>query len=117
MKATITYYRPDPATISAVTCTSTGDADRLRRVLERAIELSGRDIWVWKPGALVSMHADTDGIRCAWRDSRAMVKYSRYIDSAWTAVAGDQSDIEHVIAECHPAPTGDHASVGAGVAP
>jgi len=98
----ITFYHANPASHSSVRCTSAAGTDesiaQLREILAHAIALSGRDHWLWSPGALISMHADADGALVAvWRDQKALVKYHRYISQAWGAVFGERSDVEHII--------------------
>jgi hypothetical protein len=96
----VTFYSLNPSSHD-VTCTTSAGTDesvaRLRKILAHAIALSGRDHWLWKPGALVSMHADADGITCTWRDQKALVKYHSYISRACDAILGERADVEHCV--------------------
>ena len=96
-----TYYRADPATPAAVICTSSAGTDegaaKLREVLAVAIGFAGRDIWTWKPGALLAMHDEGGTLVCVWRDQRALVKYHRYISQACDILLGEDLDVEHCL--------------------
>jgi hypothetical protein len=92
-----TYYRSDPATIDAVTCGSTVDVARVREALAKAIHLSGRDIWTWKPGRLLALHDGGGRLRCTWADNQSMAKYARYLDLAWELCTGSD-ELEHELA-------------------
>jgi hypothetical protein len=94
-----TFYRADPATIVSVQCSSMGDVGMVREALARAIEMSGRDIWTWKPGRLVALRDDGAGrLVCTWADRQSMAKYHRYLDMAWETIAGCD-DLDHVVVE------------------
>src|SRR4051794_30222855 len=96
----VTFYSLNPASHD-VTCTSSASTDesiaKLREVLAHAIALSGRDHWLWKPGALLAMHDEGGTMVCLWRDGRALAKYSRYISQACNVLLGKNSDVEHCV--------------------
>jgi hypothetical protein len=93
---TITFYRVDPVTVASVQCSSNRDAGRVREALAHAVSLSGRDVWVWKPGALLALHDDGGNLLCTWSSNRGMLKYHRYLDLAWESLTGSD-DLEHVL--------------------
>jgi hypothetical protein len=98
---TITYYRPDPATLSSVQVISAVDTGRVREALAQAIYLSGRDIWTWKPGRLLSAHDDGGRLRCTWADTKSLVLYHRFLDLAWERLTGSD-DLEHQVVGMEP---------------
>lgn len=97
----VVFYHANPASMASVTMTTDSGTDesiaQIREVLAKAIELSGREHWLWSPGALVSMHNQDGTLVAAWRDNRAMTKYSRHLDSAWDVYFGERSDVEHCV--------------------
>jgi hypothetical protein len=94
----ITFYRQEPASHDVpISASSDESVAQLREVLAHAIALSGRDHWLWSPGALLSMHDERGTLVAVWRDQKALAKYHRYISQACDVLLGKQSDVEHCV--------------------